>query len=125
MNYDSWSHTGVRCVHGWQALDLNGGGFDDVLLPQCLQDGLWELHLAKGLDGRWDVLAFCQNVPLLAYALVSALWGVADVLRGSPAGLEGLRVGDPSGQLPHAHQGTRLLDVVEDLFLFHALLVQL
>ena len=111
--------------HGGEPLHLNGCGLRDPLLLEGLQEGLGELHLPEGLDWRGHVLSLRQDVPLLAYALAACLWCLPDVAWGSPACPQGVCVGDPLGQLPHAHECTGLLDAVQDLVLLHTLLVQL
>ncbi len=121
-----WPHRKLAVnVHSWEALNLDCRGLGDPFLPEGLQNDLGQLHLSEGLDGRRDILPFREDVPLLAYPLIPALQGFPDVAGRSPAGSEGLSVGDPSCQLAHAHQGTGFLDVVENLLLLNTLLVQL
>ena len=98
--------------HSWNALDLYGCGLRDAFLLESIQDCLWQLHLLKCLDGRGHMLSFCQDVPLLPYTIMPALFSLSDIPRWPPASLQGLSVDNSLGKLTHAHQSTCLLDVI-------------
>lgn len=83
----------------------------------------WSPSHLECLNGRGNVFSICENVHLLTNPLVLALGGFPNVARGAPPCLERVGVDHPFCKLSDTHEGSCLLDTVQDLCLLLSLLV--
>mmetsp|Transcript_385 Transcript_385/g.660 ORF Transcript_385/g.660 Transcript_385/m.660 type:complete len:754 (+) Transcript_385:108-2369(+) len=100
-------HVPSREGHG-ESLHLDGGGSFDVLFLEGAEHGRGEGHVFEAADGRGDVVAFHEYVPLLSDFVPFAFALAEDGFGTAPGGGEGGFVFDAFGEFGGSLEGVGL-----------------